>query len=171
MSIKGVSQSFIDRADSAAFYEAWVATVLTRGGLYVLHYPFVIDGKDHSQSYDLEVFRDIPCGDWGGELCHGTSVEVKSLSLTFTCPEDYPFPEVLLCSQSSFNKKWPGRDYTMRDFLLVSRKTGSIVWVPTMTQVGVKTVTDKTRNETYQAMTVNQSALSTLQDFVETFNK
>ncbi len=170
--MKGVSQSFIDRADSAAFYEAWVGAVLARAGLYTVHHPFKIDGKDHSQSYDLDVCDEWT---WTGQVyaggLDGTRVEVKSLNLTFTCPEDYPFPEVLLCSQSSFNKKWPGRDYTMRDFLLVSRKTGSIVWVPTMTQVGVKTVTDKTRNETYQAMTVNQSALSPLQDFVETFNE
>ncbi len=168
--MKGVSQSFIDRADSAAFYEAWVGSTLSRAGLYTVHYPFKIDGKDHSQSFDLTVCNDHTWTEqvYAGGL-DGTSVEVKSLNLTFTCPDDYPFDEVLLCSQSSFNKKWPNRDYTCRDFLLVSRKTGSIVWVPQMTQVGNKSVTDHTRGETYVAVTVGRDALKPLQDFVETF--
>ncbi len=165
MTLQGVSKSFQDRADSAAFYEAWVGAVLARKGLYTLHNPFECDGKDHSQSFDLEVGYERAQFDHDETL----RVEVKSLNLTFTCPEDYPFPEVLLCSQSSFNKKWPGRDYTMRDFLLVSRKTGHIVWVPQMVQVSSKEVHDNTRNETYQAMTVNQSALRSLTEFTDTF--
>lgn len=157
--IKGVSQSFRDRADSAAFYEAWVGAVLARAGLYTLHYPFEIDGKDHSQTFDLET--------WSEPENTRYTVEVKSLNLTFHNPESYPFEDVLLCSQSSYMKKWPGRDYTMRDFLLVSRVTGAVVWVPRMTQVTFeREIEDRGRGEVYKAVTVQREALMDLSEFV-----
>jgi hypothetical protein len=156
-----VSKSFLQRADEAAFWEAWVGAVLSRAGLYTLHNPFVVDGSSsHDKSWDLEVGPDK-----NDQL---EQVEVKAVKLTFTCPDDYPFPRVLVCSQNSWLKKWPGRDYVSRSFLVVSQKTGAILWVPPMTDVrlGVE-VTDKSRNNTYKAVDADAACLKTLGDFIE----
>jgi hypothetical protein len=165
--MRPVSESFKSRADSAAYWEAWVGAVLSRAGLVTLHHPFKYDdGKDHSKTWDLDVGHFT--GKYGAPLLRSRAVEVKSLSLKFSGTEDYPYDEVLLCSQNSFLKKWPGVDYTMRDFLLVSTHTGAIVWIPTMTQVHFgKEVLDRTRNELYKAVTVIRPQLRPLQDFIE----
>lgn len=164
-----VSQSFRDRADKAAFTEAWVGAVLSRMGLYTLHYPFEIDdGKDHSQTFDLTVSSDDPLNIdcWGESACEQVDVEIKGLSLTFTCPEDYPFKDVLVCSQNNFLRKWPGSSRVGRDFLLVSC-TGHIVWLPKRTEITLNhNVLDKTRNELYQAVRANKADLKTVKEFV-----
>lgn len=175
--MKGVSKSFQDRADSAAFYEAWVAAVLSRAGLYTLHHPFKIDGQDHSQSWDLDVGIHHP------ETLHYDHVdvrslrsslipvEVKSLSLTFLNPDTYPFNDVLVCSQSSWMRKWPGKGTTQRDFLLVSRPTGSIIWIPKNTPVTLgHEVHDKSRNELYKAVKTTKGYLRPLADFCESLH-
>lgn len=159
--LSGVSNSFRSRADSAAFWEAWVAAVLTRSGLYVTCMPWEIDGKDHGQSYDLEVR--------GGDiisLIH--KVEVKSVNLTFHNTLDYPFENALVCSQSSFLKKWSGKDSVGRDFLIVSRVTGNVLWIPkgTKVELGVE-VHDSTRNETYKAVQTSAKNLRELHEFVQ----
>ncbi len=169
-----VSQSFKDRANDACFYEAYVSALLAREGLYVLQYPFKVDDNDktdHSLTWDLDVCFENPKYDYSdcgfpnnSELAQ---VEVKSLNTKFTCPGDYPYPDTFVCSQSNFNKKWPGRDYTMRDFLLVSRKTGSIVWIPTMTQVKSKPVLDRSRGTTSQTMYCQKDSLRAFSEFVE----
>lgn len=168
-SVRMPSKSFQDRVDSAAYYEAWAATVLCRAGLCVLHYPFDIranEDKDLTEP-DLIVARDIYNCE-GYELCGPTEVEVKSLSLTFNNTDSYPFDDVLICSQSSFLRKWPGRDYICRDFLLVSKPTGAIIWVPAMTKVTLgKEVHDKARNETYKAVYTSRDNLRPLADFVD----
>lgn len=169
-----VSQSFRDRADSAAFYEAWVGAVLSRAGLYTLHHPFQIDGKDHSQSWDLDVSFSHPgtlhydSRDVRSLRSSSVPVEVKSLSLTFLNTDSYPFDHVLICSQSSWLRKWPGTGTVQRDFLLVSRPTGAIVWIPKGTPVTLgHPVHDKQRNETYKAVKTNKGYLRPLSDFVE----
>ncbi len=163
---RAVSQSFIDRADGAAFYEAWVGAVLARAGLYTVHHPFLIDGKDHGHTWDLDVCAVDPCRSGGGLTI--TSVEIKSLSLSFERPASYPYENVLVCSQNSWLRKWAGKDTVQRDFLLVSKPTGAIIWVPTGSKVelGVE-VTDRSRNETYKAVQVNKGSLRPLQDFIE----
>lgn len=170
-SIRGLSQSFVDRADSAAFFEAWVGAVLARLGLYTLHYPFEADGKDtHGLTWDLEILTDHPyslqpkdCSAFGS-----VQVEVKSVNLTFTEPSDYPYQEVLLCSQNSFNRKWPGYKDTGRDFLIVSRTTGHIVWVPYRTPAYLgKEVFDNSRGELYKAVWVDRAHLKTVKEFAQ----
>lgn len=163
MTLRGVSQSFRDRADPAAFWEAWVGAVLARAGLYTTHCPFEIDGKDHGQTFDLMV-GTCPEGDYYDMK----PVEVKSLKLTFNDPDTYPFDEVLVCSQNSFLRKWPGRDYSMRDFLFVSTQTGSIVWLPSMTKVTLgREIRDNSRNEVYKAVSASKDMLRPLDEFVE----
>jgi hypothetical protein len=171
-SSRGVSKSFLDRADSAAFYEAWVGAVLARAGLYTLHHPFVADGGDyHGQSWDLEAYNVTPeeyywCT--SPPSCRRVEVECKSLSLTFYNTDTYPFDDVLVCSQNSWLRKWPGKDTTQRDFLLISRPTGSVLWLPVSSPVvlGVE-VTDRTRGETYKAVQAQKTSLKDLADFVE----
>ncbi len=175
-----VSQSFRDRADSAAFYEAWVGAVLTRAGLYVTLHPFEIDGKDHGKSWDLDVFvepghlisdrRKIKSlsKPRGSVRTEAVPVEVKSLSLKFHNVDDYPFGTVIVCSQNNFLRKWPGKQQTQRDFLLVSTRTGSIVWIPKHTAVTLgHDVLDGTRNELYKTVVVNKRQLCPFQDFIE----
>lgn len=173
--MKGVSPSFRARADSAAFYEAWVGAVLARAGLYTIHHPFVADGGEyHGQTWDLDVYKEPLDLTWSNVDVRslGSSslipVEVKSLSLTFYNPDTYPFDDVLVCSQNSWLKKWPGKNTVQRDFLMVSRPTGSLVWVPKGTPVtlGVD-VFDSTRREAYKAVKTGREYLRPLADFVE----
>ncbi len=160
-----VSKSFLDRADSAAFWEAWVGAVLARAGLYTMHYPFIADGDpSHGTTWDLDVSATNP---YPSAAPVPIQTEVKSLNLSFGSVADYPYSEVLVCSQNSWIKKWPSRDYTMRDFLFVSRVTGDIVWLPTMSQVRMgKEVTDSTRGQTYKVVTTDKANLASLEDFV-----
>ncbi len=145
-----------------------MASVITRAGLWVLHEPFVLaktsrEFAEAAQSFDLAVSPHRDNVD-----SFGLPVEVKSLNLTFHNPSDYPHATVLICSQSNFLKKWPGRDTTGRDFLFVSRETGAILWVPKDTQVTFGNETyDRSRNELYKTVTVNKSELKTLNEFTE----
>lgn len=161
---KGVSPSFKKRANEAAFWEAWVGAVLARAGLWTLHHPFAADGGDsHGLTWDLDVSTH---GDTSGQA-PWLPVECKSLSLTFTTEDDYPFDNVLICSANSWNRKWPGHTTSQRDFLLISRETGGILWIPVGAQAKVVKVTDSTRNETYKAMQTTRDALRPLIDFVD----
>lgn len=170
--LKGVSESFKKRADPAAFWEAWVGAVLARAGLFTVHYPFVCDGSDeHGLSFDLEVSSCHPYEhrfQAGGLI--SAEVDVKSLSLSFSNVESYPFDSVILCSQNSFLRKWPGSSTTKRDFLLLSTDTGSLVWVPVGTPVILGgEVYDKSRHELYRVAKVQKSDLREFSDFVELF--
>jgi hypothetical protein len=164
-----VSQSFRDRADSAALFEAYVASALTREGLYVLCHPWAIDGKDHGQSYDLEVSRRHPNNSSEYDFWSPvTTVEVKSLNRAFTGPYDYPFKDILVCSLSSWQKKWPGTAATQRDFLFISRVSGAIIWLPNGSETSVTEVEDKSRLGYIQkTMTSPSSCLKSFKSFVE----
>ncbi len=156
----GVSDSFRGRADGAAYWEAWVAAVLSRAGLYTIHYPFEIDGREHGQSCDLTVSTD---GRWSG-----VQVEVKSLNHTFCSSSDYRYDSVMVCSQNNFLRKWPGASKTGRDFLFVSRITGNIIWLPIDSPITVGHETfDSTRGESYKTVHAKKTDLRELCDFVE----
>lgn len=168
-----VSQSFRDRAPKAAFAEAWVGACLTRAGFYVVLHPWVIDGKDHSQSFDLTVLNEAPVNAYYPGCTpepKEVEVEVKGLSLTFHNLDSYPFNDVLVCSFNNFRKKYPGKDKTGRDFFLLSMPTGAIVWVPKGTPIFIKEVLDSTRNELYKAVACNREDLRSFQDFAEAVN-
>jgi len=158
-----ISESFKQRADAAAFFEAWVGAMLSRSNLYTLHHPFTLaaeTGRDlsfYAHTWDLDVSTDRAVY---------TPVEVKSVNLQFTEPNDYPHLGVLVCSDKSFSNKWPNTDLTGRDFLLVSRKSGGIIWLPKGTETGVTQVEDKTRGETYLCRTTHKDQLRSFGDFV-----
>ncbi len=159
-----ISESFKQRADSSAFFEAWVGAMLSRSNLFTLHHPFTLATETgnplsfYSHTWDLDVSPDNRVF---------TPVEIKSVNLKFTEPNDYPHMGILVCSDASWQKKWPGSEKTGRDFLMVSRETGGIVWVPKGTETGITQVTDKTRNETYACRTTHKSELVSFGFFVE----
>lgn len=164
---------FASRANEAAFWEAWVGAVLARCGLYTLHHPFTVAnglGEVHlyGHSWDLDVTDAIPEGFMWQELAR--PVEVKSLALTFTCPDDYPYEEVMVCSEASHKRKFAQCEQAGRDFLLVSRVTGSILWVPKGTPTAVKMASDRDRGETYKVVYCRKESLCALKGFVQTFS-
>lgn len=154
--------SFHNRADIGAFWEAWVGAVLARAGLFTIHYPFIVDGKDHSTTWDLEVLDGHPA-----YCTKPTTVEVKSRDVLFTCPEDYPFEAVNVCSLNSFQAKWPGSDKLGRDFLLVSQRTGAVLWLPEGSRIEVSEAWDGEQQRQFKIVQCPDTALRTLADFVE----
>lgn len=165
-SIRLPTKSFSDRAGPAAFGEAWVGAVLSRAGLYTMHHPFEIQGLETTLEVDLHK-PDLECAT-DSHFSKPYPLEIKTLGVTFFNTDSYPFERVLVCSQNSFLRKWPGKDYLVRDFMLVSKETGAIIWIPAMTKVrmGVE-VYDSTRNETYKSTSVSRDDLRPLADFVE----
>jgi hypothetical protein len=157
-----VSESFKRRADSAAFWEAWVGSVLSRAGLYTLHHPFTIaknytEVREHGQTWDLEAW----C-----ENRNPVKIEVKSVNLTFLGPVSHPHEDVNLCSKKSFDRKgWA--DVLGRDFLIVSRATGSIVWMPDGSEVSFSDTFDSDRKEKFTICTAKRSSMQDLHAFVE----
>lgn len=164
--MRPVSESFKARADTGAFWEAWVATVLSRAGLYTLHYPFEVDGKDHSLSHDLDVWSGNSLSPYR-DMLDAHEVEIKSRSLTFNTTDDYPFEYVNVCSFSNFRKKWPGKDSIGRDFLMVSQLTGAILWLPKGTRIEISDGWDGERQESFKLVQAPSSGLRPLQEFVE----
>lgn len=163
---------FASRANEAAFWEAWVGAILSRCGLYTVHHPFTVannPGEVHlyGETFDLDVGPIHPYG-----CCEHhdqipmVETEVKSLSLTFTCPEDYPFDQVLVCSENSHKRK-SDQYKTPRPFLMVSRPTGAIVYVPAGTDLAVRSVHDASRGETYKVVYCKKGDLRGLKAFVQ----
>ena len=162
-----ISDSFRKRADSGAFFEAWVGAKLSRSNLFTVHHPFTLASETgnpmtfYAHSWDLDVSRDNRVF---------TPVEVKSVNLKFSFPNDYPHLGVLVCSDASFQRKWPGKDATQRDFLMVSRETGGIVWLPKGSDTGITMMHDKSRNESYACRTTHKSSLRDFAEFVSQIN-
>lgn len=167
-------QQFKERADSAAFWEAWVGAVLARNGLYTLHYPFTVaenwqEVAEHYLTWDLEVGPYHPVED---QLGYYRKVEVKSLNTEFYGPGDYPYPDLMVCSQKSWDRKWgeTATDRTVRDFLFVSRATGAIVWLPVGSPVTLNVPSvDREREQYYNGVRSSPKYLKDLQAFVESF--
>lgn len=158
-----ISESFKQRADSSAFFEAWVGAKLSRGNLYTVHHPFTLSSETgnplsfYANTWDLDVSVDNKVF---------TPVEVKSVNLKFHEPNDYPHLGLLVCSDASWQKKWPGKDVVQRDFLMVSRDTGGIVWLPKGAAVTRKEVKDPSRGETYLCVASHKAELQSLNQFI-----
>jgi len=158
-----ITDSFKRRIDASALMEAYVGSQLTRAGLHVHLHPATLAAEKgvplsyYSHSWDLEVSAD------DGAM---TPVEVKSSNLSFSFPNSYPHLGVLVCSLASWDKKWPNKMETQRDFLMVSRDTGGIIWLPTGATITTKPITDKTRKETYPCVVTHKSYLMPLSGFV-----
>lgn len=181
---RDMPKSFADRLAVGAFWEGYVASCLALNGLHTLHNPAVVGGeRDHSISHDLDVFANNPfepgtftdesClrerrgGDKEGVTKAQTQLEVKSSKLTFTGPLNYPNITATVCAQESWMNKWPGKETVQRDFILVSRVTGSMVWVPVGAKVQMNhMVHDMVRNYTYKCVIVGREQLRTFQEYV-----
>lgn len=160
-----LSESFKKRADTACFWEAWVAAVLSKQGFSVSHTPFLLDGVPAGP--DLEVR-------WADNYWP-MSAEVKSRNLVFYSAKDYPKDPVLVCSYNSWVRKRDKGEYFNDgtigcDFFLVSCETGAIVWVPRRTIGVISEAWDPDRGELYSVVTVAKSELRDLIDFVEYAN-
>lgn len=160
-----ISESFKERADSSAFFEAWVGAKLSRGNLYTVHHPFTLASETgnplsfYAHTWDLDVgVAALPDG--------MIPVEVKSVNLKFHEPNDYPHLGLLVCSDASWQKKWPGAEVVQRDFLMVSRETGGIVWLPKGAPVTRKEVTDPSRKEKYLCVAAHKQELRPFSDFI-----
>jgi hypothetical protein len=159
-----ISESFKQRADSSAFFEAWVGAKLSRGNLYTVHHPFTLAAETgnplsfYAHTWDLDVSADnkvfLP-------------VEVKSVNLRFHEPNDYPHLGLLVCSAASWDKKWPQHETVQRDFLMVSRDTGGIVWLPKGAPVIRKMVKDPSRSEEYMCIASHKVELQPLSSFIQ----
>jgi hypothetical protein len=155
-----VSESFMSRADSAAFWEAWVGACVSRMGLYTLHHPFAIDGKEHGESWDLDVHES--------DMSRPTKVEVKSQRQEFTCPSDFCPRDFIVCSQNNFMRKWPGASSIRSDFLFVSTVTGCIVWLPKGSEVSFGHETyDKQRGELFKTVKTSANNLKSFKEFCQ----
>ena len=158
-----ISESFKQRADSSAFFEAWVGAKLSRSNLYTVHHPFSLAAETgnplsfYAHTWDLDV---------GVDGFNWLPTEVKSVNLRFYEPNDYPHLGVLVCSDASWQNKWPGLDTVQRDFLMVSRDTGGIVWLPKGAPVVRKPIKDPTRGESYLCVASHKSELRSFSDFV-----
>ncbi len=157
-----ISESFRRRADSSAFFEAYVGARLSRFNLWTVHHPFTLADETgnpvsfYAHSWDLDVSSD-------NKLF--TPVEVKSVNLLFHEPNDYPHLGLLVCSVASWQKKWPKQTKTQRDFIMVSRLSGGMVWLPKGTETWTKEVTDKRRKETYECVVAHKADLKPISAF------
>ncbi len=167
-----ISESFKQRADSSAFFEAWVGAKLSRGNLYTVHHPFTLSSETgnplsfYAHTWDLDVSVHDPCHEDGVLPAVVLPVEVKSVNLKFTFPNDYPHLGILVCSDASWQKKWPGATAVQRDFLMVSRETGAIVWLPKGAPVIFKMQKDPSRSEEYLCVATHKAELRSLSDFI-----
>jgi hypothetical protein len=159
-----ISESFKQRADSSAFFEAWVGAMLSRSNLYTLHHPFTLAAETGNPLSFYAHTWDLDVGAVNGGYMY--PVEVKSVNLKFTEPNDYPHLGVLVCSEASFQKKWPGLEVTQRDFLMVSRASGGIIWLPKYSPTTVIKQKDRTRGERYACRATRKEYLKSLSDFV-----
>ena len=162
-----VSKAFRDRADTAAFMEAWVGMVLSRNGLHVLLHPFTYnDGKDHTHSWDLDVCQDR-------QLEYPVACEVKSTSHRFTGESDFQDMSgpntAFICSAGSYSKKYQNSPYTVREWLMVSKQTGSVVWVPAGSEVMFTEIVDPQRGP-FNGVVVRKGKLRSIVEFVEMVN-
>lgn len=159
-----ISESFKQRADSSAFFEAWVGAKLSRGNLYTVHHPFTLAQETgnplsfYANTWDLDVSVD---------KVNWLPVEVKSVNLKFYEPNDYPHLGLLVCSAASWDKKWKGEEVVQRDFLMVSRETGGIVWLPRGSPTIRKVVKDPSRGEEYLCVASHKAELRPFNDFVQ----
>jgi hypothetical protein len=154
-----LSESFKKRADTACFFEAWVASILARNGLRTVHNPMVMDGKPGEA--DLLIYAS-----W----CGPVPVEVKSVNKTFNSAADYPADTIIVCSYNGWRRKnLDGRTYLSYDYLIVSRETGAIVWFGPHTPVNIGEAWDPERGEMYKVVTAQKDNLMDLIDFVECY--
>jgi hypothetical protein len=159
------SASYCARMNEASFWETWVATVLSRAGLFTVHWPSLVDGgTEHLDSWDLGVAHKNPF-DY-------RKVEVKAFNIPFNSAENIRRP-LFLSSQVAWDRKGLGAEnhtgnHTLREWLIVSKITGMVVWVPKGSPVVTHVPQhDMSRDERFLGVTVDGKYVRSLDRFVE----
>jgi hypothetical protein len=160
------SESFKSRQDESAFWEAWVGACLTRQGLFASLNP-TATGLEYYNPRSADI--DTWCRDNGLAV----QVEVKSVKRFFTCPADYQdryenHGKVFLGNMGTWNARHPSRITTLFDYLIVSKLTGCLVWLPADSKVelGVDEY-DFSRNEVFKAVYGSKHDLKSFEEFVD----
>lgn len=124
MTTPPIYKSVQARLGPAKAAEVYVAHQLTELGFHCSIGPL----ERHSQNYTDQV--DIMA--YLTELRRGYKVEVKGISKVFTCAEDFPSKDPLVCSESIFARRWPTATHIPEyvHYALCSVPTGAIVMVP-----------------------------------------
>lgn len=165
------SASFVGRANESCFWESYCCTILSRAGLYVLHHPMLIGGDGNGKGEATNA-PDIEVGTFPyTQEPDMFPVEIKSRAQYFDVPSDLKEPHVFVSSMKSWMRKYPGKDKTQRDFLMVSKETGTVLWLPIGTRVSVTEMYDPSRNETYKGMVAEKGCLQDLDSFVSSIKR
>lgn len=156
-----LSQSFKDRADEACFWEAWVATLIARQGFRCTHMDFHVGEEadpEKATSFDL-IISGLPT------LLY---LDVKSKNLTFDAsPSNFPYKTINVCSENFANRNFGDPSKLGRHFLIVSQRTGYILWLPRETPLRTRMVIDGTRSEAFQCMAADRDKLKSFKEFIE----
>lgn len=161
-----LAPSFLARQEEAMFWEAYVGARLAKEGLYVVHEPMHL-GEYYDPLKGLTC--DLRVSPWPPVSCLPVElldVEVKSRQRYFHKPADLG-QNVFICNQQWFLNNFPGYSTLGRDFLLVSKVTGHILWAAEGTEVtmGVDMYDDE-RQLAYKGVTVRTSDLGDFSGFV-----
>ena len=89
------------------------------------------------------------------------------MNVSFMGPKSHPHAYINVCSKRSFDRKWPGSDVVGSDFIIVSRLTGSAIWVPSGTKSFVSDAHDVERKESFSIVTVERGSVGDLYSFIE----
>ncbi len=151
------SKSFLQRADSAAFWEAYVASKIAREGFNVTimeshHGEYIKPEK--LTSYDMEVHISPEMS---------LPIEVKSRKYL---DMEVSKENIWVCNKKFFDRCWPGWDVIGRDFIFVNSRDSHMLWLPAGTPVGLGAEHDRSRNETFEVVTVPTNTLKPFRDFI-----
>jgi hypothetical protein len=93
-------------------------------------------------------------------------LEQKSRTLTFTNPQNYPYPTIYLTATKRHNNR-PTKPHA---YIITSQHTNKHIVVPTRTQPHwqTTTVTDRARNLTYTALEAPANLAITLTEYLQT---
>lgn len=95
----------------------------------------------------------------------GIVLEVKSRSIKFSTPQDYPYKTAFVCAV----KRWDKRRLRPHATLLMSEKTGAVLVVPTSTEKHwtQETIFDRHRGHPETCYSVAKSHLKTWEWYLE----
>ena len=161
MSVAGPDHpAFLEELHLARETEYWVAERLLRTNLPVQVEPLV-EAETPWEGADFVEQNDVLCG--------GHIVEVKGRNLTFTSPEDYPYPTAYLMSV----KRWDRRQVKPVAIVLVSLPTLHALAVSTKTEEHWKSVSvyDTRRGYTTDQYEVAKEFTRPLDDLVDWFRR
>lgn len=152
-------KTFMERQSGSAFWEAYVASRIALEGFAVTINPsnqgeHVDPSRFDSHDLDIHVHPDATL-----------PVEVKSRNIKFY--DHLDAEKTWVCSQFFFLNNWPGKDALGRDFLIVSKQTSCILWVPAGTKVELgRERVDRSRGSVFKVAEVKTADILPFAEFV-----